>query len=75
MRIDLYDPRVGQAIQYVKESHKTSNAKELEDTFEKVYHCKIISNDDPFCTEGYLEITEEKYQTWFLVQFGGEANE
>lgn len=75
MRIDLHDPRVFQAIQHVKESHHTSSAKELEQVFEKVYHCKVISTNPPMHTTGYMEISEEKYQTWFLVQFGGEINE
>ena len=75
MRIDLYDPRVGKAILQVKERHKPASAKELEDLFENVYHCKIVSTDPVAHNTGYIEISEEKYQTWFLVQFGGEINE
>lgn len=75
MKIDLFDPRVGQAILHVKETHNIKTAKELEKLFEKVYHCKIVSTDAPMHTKGYMEISEDKYQTWFLIQFGGETNE
>ncbi len=75
MKIDLFDPRVDQAILHVKETHNIKTAKELEELFEKVYHCKIVSADAPMHTKGYMEISEDKYQTWFLIQFGGETNE
>lgn len=71
MKIDLTDPRVGQAILQVEDLHKPENAKQLENVFERMYHCKIVSTDPPWHTKGYLEISEEKYQTWFLVRFGG----
>lgn len=75
MKIDLYDPRVSDALAYVKHSHNPKNAKELEEIFEKVYHCRIISIDAPMHTKGYMEISEDKYKTWFLINFGGENDE
>jgi hypothetical protein len=75
MRIDLFDPRVGKALMHIKESHKTSSAKELEEVFKRVYHCEIVSTDPVGHTAGYMEISEDKYQTWFLVQFGGDNDE
>ncbi len=75
MKIDLSDPRVGDALSHVKIAHCPKNAKELEEVFEKVYHCKIVSTDAPLHTQGYIEISEEKYQTWFLINFGGRTDE
>jgi hypothetical protein len=76
MIIDLTDPRVDQAIKKVKATHNTTSAKEFENIFESVYHCKIIPSIDncPWALSGYLEISEEKYQAWFLLQFGGKEN-
>lgn len=75
MKIDLNDPRVSEALYRVKTLHKPKSAKELEEVFEKVYHCKIVSTNAPWYTQGYLQISEEKYQTWFLLNFGGEVSE
>ena len=69
MKINIKDPRVGAAVQLVKNKHQTASKKELNEIFEKQYHCKIVIEDE-FCTKGHLHISEEKYQTWFLVQFG-----
>lgn len=70
MKIDLNDPRVSHALLYVKANHNVKNTKELEEVFEKVYHCKIKSTNPPMHTTGYIEISESKYQTWFLLTFG-----
>jgi hypothetical protein len=70
MNIDLLDPRVHNAIALVKETHSPNNFKELEKVLEEVYHCKIVYDDAPLYNKGHLEISEAKYQTWFLIQFG-----
>lgn len=70
MKIDLEDPRVHQAIRLVKETHNITSSRELEKIFEEKYHCKIVMEDDPWCTRGHLFISEEKYQTWFVLKFG-----
>lgn len=76
MRIDLHDPRVSEAIELVKQAHNVPFGKEFERIFEEKYHCKIVQDPkDIFCTQGHLDISEEKYQNWFLLQFGGEVNE
>lgn len=72
MIIDLKDPRVKVALDYVKQLHNTNTAKELEKVFENQYHCKIIE-DDLWCTRGHLYISEEKYQTWFILKFGDKS--
>ena len=69
MKIDIKDPRVSAAVRLVKTNHRPASNKELNEIFEKQYHCKIVIEDE-FCTKGHLHISEEKYQTWFLVQFG-----
>lgn len=71
MRIDLRDPRVSQAIKLVQETHNVPFGKQFEKIFEEKYHCKIVlSPNDIFCTEGALYISEEKYESWFILQFG-----
>jgi hypothetical protein len=67
--IDIHDPRVEKAIELVKLHHTTKNHAEFENVFEEKYHCKI-EIDEPLCNEGRLIISEEKYQNWFLIQFG-----
>ncbi len=69
MIIDINDPRVDAAIKLVKENHQTKSAREFEKLFEEKYHCKI-EIDEPHCLTGRLVISEEKYQTWFSIQFG-----
>lgn len=74
MKIDLDDPRVDQAVQLIKETHKPANSAELEKIFEEQYHCKIYPDiNNPWATSGYLYITEEKYYTWFMLQFGDKS--
>ena len=69
MKIDLNDPRVNEAISVVKKTHNTSSYKELEHVMEAQYHCKVVY-EDIYGLSGHLDITEEKYQTWFVLQFG-----
>ena len=71
MRIELKDPRVSQAIKLVQETHNVPFGKQFEKIFEEKYHCKIVSDpNDMFCTQGALYISEEKYSSWFVLQFG-----
>lgn len=70
MQVSLNDPRVDQAINVVKQKHDVKDIHELEQVFEEFYHCKIVYEDAPAYCNGHLEITEEKYQTWFVLQFG-----
>lgn len=73
MRINLRDPRVSQAIKLVQETHNVPFGRAFERIFEEQYHCKIVPEPtDTFCTNGSLHISEEKYATWFVLQFGGE---
>lgn len=69
MIIDINDARVGQAIALAKELNPGLSSREFEKVFEERYHCKI-EIDEPLCNTGRLIISEEKYQTWFLIQFG-----
>lgn len=73
MKISIEDPRVWAAIQLVKDIHSPKTPKELSEIFEQHYHCKIVIEDDPWCTRGHLFISEEKYQTWFVIQFGDKG--
>lgn len=70
MKIDLEDPRVHRAIQLVKDAHNVPFGREFEKIFEEQYHCKIVIENDPWCTKGHLFISEEKYQNWFILRFG-----
>ena len=71
MRIDLKDPRVNQAVELVKQTHNVPLGRAFEEIFEQKYHCRIIIDPaDFFCTSGHLVISEEKYQNWFILQFG-----
>jgi len=71
MRIDLKDPRVIEAITVVKETHNVPFGREFERIFEEHYHCKIVPDpNDWTCTKGHLDISEEKYANWFILQFG-----
>jgi hypothetical protein len=70
MKIDLNDPRVNEAVASVKQKHDIKDFFELEKVFEEHYHCKIIYEDPPAYCKGYLDIADEKYQTWFVLQFG-----
>lgn len=70
MKIDLTDPRVNEAINVVKQKHNVKDIHELEQVFEEYYHCKIVYDDPPAYCKGHLDISEEKYQSWFLLQFG-----
>ena len=71
MRIDLSDARVGQAFSTLKAKHNEYDAVKFAKIFEDVYHCKIVADpNDPWCTTGWIEIPEEKYYTWFAIQFG-----
>lgn len=69
MKIDLFDIRVHKAIMAVKEEHNPTDYRELKRLLEEKYHCRTVY-EDKFGIKGHLEISEEKYQTWFLIQFG-----
>lgn len=72
MLININDPRVEQAFVTLKAKHNEYDAIKFAKIFEDVYHCKIVADpNDPFCNSGWVDIPEEKYQTWFLIQFGG----
>lgn len=69
MRIDLNDPIAIAALNVIQERHKVSNYKELEHIMEKEYKCKIVY-EDHYGLSGYMEMPDDKYTTWFLIQFG-----
>jgi hypothetical protein len=69
VKIDLLDSRVGQALSQIKELYKPADWRELKSLCEEKYHCKVVYEDE-FGIKGHLDISEEKYQTWFLIQFG-----
>jgi hypothetical protein len=69
VKIDLLDIRVSQALSLIKELHKPADWRELQRLCEEKYHCKVVYEDE-FGFKGHLDISEEKYQTWFLIQFG-----
>lgn len=74
MKIDLADSRVDQAVRLIKETHTPANSAELERIFEEQYHCKIYPDvNNPWATTGYMEISEEKYHTWFILKFGDNS--
>jgi len=71
MKINLKDPRVDEAIKFVKNKHNITSDKSLYEIFKKNYHCEILQeSEDVFCVNRYLYIIEEKYSTWFVLQFG-----
>lgn len=69
MIIDIKDSRVEQAVKLAKELNPGLSSREFEKVFEQKYHCRI-EIDMPQCLTGRLIISEEKYKTWFLIQFG-----
>jgi hypothetical protein len=76
MIINIKDPRVSQAVALVKNNHNITKivSTEFEQIFESAYHCKIVVDPtDQFCTNGYLDISEEKYANWFVLQFGDSS--
>ena len=71
MRIDIKDPRVNQAIEYVKNKHNLPEGKEFYQVFEEQYHCKMVADPkDMLCLNGWMVISEDKYSNWFVLQFG-----
>ena len=48
----------------------TTPARFLEHAFEHEYNCKIIDNNE-FGLQGHIVFTEGKYETAFLLRFGG----
>ena len=63
--------RNDQAIEFVKKKHDLPEGKEFYEIFEDQYHCKLYSNpDDWLCLDGWMEISEDKYSNWFVLQFG-----
>jgi hypothetical protein len=70
-KISLDEARVSKALAVLKERHQVNTLEEISKIFEEVYHCRIIPDPtDPWCTSGWLEMSEEKYYTWFAIQFG-----
>ena len=71
MKIDLSDPRVEEAFALLKARHNEYDKIKFAMIFEEVYHCKVVADPtDVFCLNGWLEIPDEKYQNWFVLQFG-----
>jgi hypothetical protein len=73
IRIPLSDARVSQAYAVLKEEHAHADVDSLtfSEVFEHVHRCKVIADpNDSFCLTGWLEMTDEKYYTWFAIQFG-----
>lgn len=71
MRIPLTDARVNQAIKTLKEEHNEFNPIKFAELFEEIYRCKIVTDpEDTFCINGWMEIPEDKYATWFVLKFG-----
>ena len=71
MKIDLRDPRVEVAFNTLIEKHNEYDSLRFAKLFEDVYHCKVVADQkDIFCTTGWLEIPDERYQNWFVLQFG-----
>lgn len=72
MKIDLNNPAAIAAVKTVRELHGIGEDqwKKLEHTLEKEYKCKVIY-EDAYGLSGYMEMPDDKYTTWFLVQFGG----
>lgn len=71
MRIELSDPRVEQAFEVLKAKHNEYDKIKFATIFENVYHCRVVADPkDIFCLTGWLEIPDEKYYNWFVLQFG-----
>jgi len=71
MRIRLNDPRVSKAYEVLKKQHNEYDAIKFAKIFENVYHCKVVADpEDVFCLNGWIDIPDEKYQNWFVLQFG-----
>lgn len=75
MKIQISNPKVQHAIDIVRKFKKPD--QRLDEAFEKYYHCKIETDNqvDPWCLDGWIIISEEKYQTLFLLQNGFKNNE
>ena len=71
--INLHSHSVMLVAIQLREELKLDPTVMITDLFEKKYNCKIIpASDDPWCLSGHVEFNEEKHQTWFLLQFGGQ---
>ena len=71
MKIPISTNNITKAIEAINPNSLNITSEQLAETFEQVYHCKIISDpNDFFCTTGWVEFEDEKYGTWFLLQFG-----
>lgn len=74
MILDIADPAVLNAATILREKLKIHPSEILAEKFEEYYNCRIIRNqEDPWALSGHLEFDEEKYKTWFLLQFGGSS--
>ena len=69
MRINIHDKRVQLAFEILKEHHREYDDVKFAKIFEDHYHCRIIPND-PFGITGDIELSEDKYQSWFILNFG-----
>lgn len=71
MRINIHDKRVQLAFKILKEHHKENDDTKFAKIFEEHYHCRIIPDpNDLFGLFGEIELTEDRYQSWFLLNFG-----
>ena len=72
MRLDLNSPAALAALNYVIERHSIDkdNWKLLEHTLENEFKCKVVYEDE-YGLSGYMDMADDKYTSWFLIQFGG----
>jgi hypothetical protein len=69
MKVNLRSRTARAAIEYVKEQYNINNYRDLEHAVEKEYKCKVVY-EDSCSVDGHLEMTDEKYISWFLIRFG-----
>ncbi len=69
MKLDLNSPAAIAALKVVQEKHSTKNYKELEHVLEAEYKCRVVY-EDAYGLHGYMEMPDDKYTSWFLIQFG-----
>lgn len=75
LKINVHSKSVDAAMKTLTEQLDTNSTHYDDDilfekAFENEYHCTII-NDDEFGLIGHIEFNEEKYETAFLLRFGG----
>lgn len=72
MILSLHDPRVNAALNSIIEKHGKLTSTEMAELLENQYHCKISYKDPLGVVDGHIEISEEKYQNWFILSFGDD---